>query len=134
MFLANLAGNSEDLLICDFAQFYHVFDYKELRPSVAATLAMGLPEESRIKKKITGVDATLDQLLMAMILDDLNLLLWTKQKHKGPKPKRVYQILTSPKEKKEELMAFRSPEDYMKWRARKEEHWECQKLQPPTSK
>lgn len=134
MFLANLAGNSEDLLICDFAQFYHVYDYKELRPSVAATLAMGLPEESRIKKKITGVNATLEQLLMAMILDDLNLLLWTKQKHKGAKPKRVYHILTKPKEKKEELMAFRSPAEYEKWRAHKREQWECQKLQQLTSK
>lgn len=134
MYLANLMGNSEDLLICDFAQFYHVYDIETLRPSVAAALAMGLPEESRTKKKIAGVNATLDQLLMAMILDDLNLLLWTKQKHKGSKPKRVYQILTKPKEKKEELMAFRSPGDYEKWRQRKEEQWKCQKLQQPTSR
>lgn len=127
MYLANLIGNSEDLLICDFAQFYHVYDYTELKPSVAATFAMGLPDESRVKRKITGVNATLDQLLLALILDDLNLMMWSKQKHKGAKPKRVYQLLTKPPEKKEELMSFRSPNDYEKWRQRKEEQWKCQK-------
>lgn len=127
MYLANLIGNSEDLLICDFAQFYHVYDYTELKPSVAATLAMGLPDESRVKRKITGVNATLDQLLLALILDDLNLMMWSKQKHKGAKPKQVYQLLTKPPEKKEELMSFRSPNDYEKWRQRKEEQWKCQK-------
>lgn len=128
MFLAKLLGDSEDLLICDFAQYYHVLDYKELRPSLAATLAVGLPDESRVKKKITGVKATLDELLMALILDDLNLFLWSRNKHKGARPKRIYQMLSKPEKPKEELMSFDTPEAFEEWMARKKEKWrQCQK-------
>lgn len=123
MFLAKAMADSEDLLICDFAQFYHIFDYRELQPSLAATLAMGLPEESRIKKKITGVSLTLDQMLLALILDDFNFYIWSRRRRKGPKPKNVFQMLTKPEKPKDELMSFRTPDAYEAWRARKEEQW-----------
>ena len=110
MFLAKLIGDSEDLLICDFAQYYHVLDYKELRPSLAATLAVGLPDESRVKKKITGVRATLDELLLALILDNLNLFMWSRSKHKGARPKKIYQLLSKPEKPKDELMSFDTPQ------------------------
>lgn len=134
MFLAKLLGDSEDMLICDFAQFYHVLDYKGLPPQLAATLAMGLPEESRIKRKLTGVNVTLDQMLMSMILDDFNAFLWSRKRRKGPKPKQVFKLLTEPKKPKEELMAFSTPEAYETWRARKEEQWQCQKSQSDMSR
>ena len=124
MFLAKVIANSEDQLICDFAQYYHILDYKELQPSLAATLAMGLPEESRIKKKLTGVNVTLDQMLLALILDDLNIFLWSRKKRKGRKPKQVFKMLTEPEKPKEELMSFSTPEAYEAWRARKEEQWQ----------
>lgn len=123
MFLAKLIGDSEDLLICDFAQYYHVLDYKELRPSLAATLAVGLPEESRVKKKITGVRATLDELLLALILDNLNLFMWSRSKHKGARPKKIYQLLSKPEKPKDELMSFDTPQAYEEWMARKKEKW-----------
>ena len=123
MYLAKAAANSEDFLICDFAQYYHVYDYKELRPSLAATLAMGLPEESRVKRKFTGVNLTLDQMLLSLILDDFNLFLWSRRKHKGIKPKSIFKMLTTPEKPKEELMSFSSAEAYEAWRARKEEQW-----------
>lgn len=37
----------EDLMICDFAQYYHM-DYRELPLEYAGILAYGLPAESRI--------------------------------------------------------------------------------------
>lgn len=128
MFLAKLIGDSEDLLICDFAQYYHVLDYKELRPALAATLAVGLPDESRVKKKITGVRATLDELLLALILDNLNLFMWSRSKHKGARPKKIYQLLSKPEKPKDELMSFDTPQAYEEWMARKKEKWrQCQK-------
>lgn len=123
MYLAKVIADSEDFLICDFAQFYHVLEYKELRPSLAATLAMGLPEESRTKRKLTGVNLTLDQMLMSLILDDFNAFLYSRRKHKGPKPKQVFMMLTKPEKPKDELMSFRTPAEYEAWRARKEEQW-----------
>lgn len=117
-----MIANGEDFLICDFAQYYHVLDYKELRPSLAATLAMGLPEESRTKRKLTGINVTLDQMILALILDDFNNYLWSRRR-KGPRPKQVFKLLTEPEKPKDELMSFNSPEDYERWRARKEEQW-----------
>lgn len=37
----------EDMVICDFAQYYHM-DYRELPLEYAGILAHGLPAESRI--------------------------------------------------------------------------------------
>lgn len=129
MFLAKHIANSEDLLICDFAQYYHIMDYQSLQPSMAATLAMGLPDDSRIKKKIAGVNATLDQLLLALILDDINSFMYARSKHKGPRPKRIFKMLTEPPKQKDEYMSFSTPQDYEAWRKRKEEQWskKCQK-------
>lgn len=45
--LANMVAVGEDLLICDFAQYYHM-DYRELSKEYAGILACGLPRDSRI--------------------------------------------------------------------------------------
>ena len=37
----------EDAVICDFAEVYHVLDLRALAPPLAATLAAGLPPDSR---------------------------------------------------------------------------------------
>jgi len=42
----------EDALICDLAETYHIFNYRELPPSLAATLSVGLKDDSRIKKEV----------------------------------------------------------------------------------
>lgn len=128
MFLAHLIADSEDLLICDFAQYYHILDYYNLQPSLAATLAMGLSDDSRIKKKLAGVNATLDQLLLALLIDDFNMFLYSRSKHKGAKPKKIFKVLSEPQKPKDELMSFSTPDDYEAWRRRKEEQWsKCQK-------
>lgn len=92
-----------------------MLNYKELSPSLVATLTLGLRDESRIKKKISGQKLTLDQSLMALIVDELNMLLWQRSKKRGKKPKSVYKTLTEPPKEKEELKVFTSPEDYEAW-------------------
>lgn len=74
--------------------------------------------------KIAGCKLTLEQTLMAMILDDLNLYLWSKKKHRGARPKSVYKELTEEKKPKDELMSFASPEDFETWRRKKREVWD----------
>jgi hypothetical protein len=108
-------------LICDLAQTYGVFNYKELSPSLVATLAMGLPEDSRVKKKLSGQKLTLEQSLLALLLDDFNLFLWSRQKHRGSRPKSIFKELTEEKKPKDELMAFESIEDFNEWLKRKQE-------------
>lgn len=66
----------EDALICDFAETYHIYDWRGLPVHYAAVLACGLGPDSRIKRAISGAKATQEQLLLAAIVDRLGLLLW----------------------------------------------------------
>ena len=127
MFLAMHLSDSEDEIICDLAETYHILDYRALPPSLVATLVVGLPTDSRLKRKITHTRVTLDQALMAIVVDDFNLFLWSRKKHRGARPKSLYKALTEEHKPKDELMSFRTPEDYEKWMARKREKWQCQK-------
>ncbi len=66
----------EDALLCDFAQYYHVYDLRTLPVTTAASLAQGLPEESRIVRRMSGARAGLDSLLLAAVADRLAHLIW----------------------------------------------------------
>ena len=58
-----------DELTCDMVETYGVFDIKRLPAKLAATLAVGLREDSRIKKKISGIEYPYQELLLARIAD-----------------------------------------------------------------
>lgn len=68
----------EDLLICDLAEYYHIYDYRSFPPFFIGTLAWGLPADSRIKRKLSGTDIETNTLLMAAAVDRLSLLWWSK--------------------------------------------------------
>lgn len=79
-----------------------------------AALLVGLRDDSRYKMKLSGTHITLEQQLLAAILDDIRFIRWTKTDHGRRKTyngKSVYQELMNPKEK-EEFMVFDSPEDF----------------------
>ena len=59
----------EDALICDFAETYHIYDYRSLPLKMAATLSAGLRDDSRIKQKLSGAPAGIDTILLATIAD-----------------------------------------------------------------
>lgn len=86
---------------------------------MVATLVVGLPDDSRVKMKISGQKLTLEQSIMTLILDDLNLLLWSRSKRKTTKPKSLYKELTEEKKPKDELMMFDTPEEYEEWASRR---------------
>lgn len=71
-----MIATDEDALICDFAEYYHILNWRELPAKLAATLAVGLTPESRIKQAITGAKAPTSLILQAAILDRLSLLVW----------------------------------------------------------
>ena len=71
-----MVGLDEGALICDFAEVYHVYDWRRLPASTAATLAMGLGPDSRIMRKISGTPVPMDTLLLAMITDCVRILAW----------------------------------------------------------
>ena len=65
----------ENALICDFAETYHIYDYKALPPHLAAVLAAGLRENSRIKMKANKQRLTNTEFLIAVVADRLGALL-----------------------------------------------------------
>ena len=102
----------ENALICDLAETYHIYNYRQLPPSQVAIFAIGLRDDSRIKIKLSGAKVQPDILLLAGIIDRLNLLLWTKTKdaEKGlnkPKP-----ILSDLYHKESEVSAFASGKEF----------------------
>ena len=108
----------EDALICDFAETYHVFDYMSLPVELAATLAAGLREDSRIMLIVMGLKVDLKTLLLAHIADNtaFNVYVKTKDAKTGRnRPKSMVEALQ--KEQKEELKHFVNGDEFMaEWR------------------
>lgn len=107
----------ETALICDFAETYHILDYRALSLKTAAALASGLPEDSRIMMKITGQRINTKTALLAGILDRLTTLVWfqTEDGHKGRnRPESVLARLTKEPEpdKKDDFVVYESPEAF----------------------
>ena len=106
----------EDALICDFAETYQIYNYKGLRASYAATLAVGLRDNSRIKLKMKDDRYDMETYLLAQIVDALYLGIWANQGGKGEKPKSLVMALAKSTETKKEEMSFSNGEDFMKYR------------------
>ena len=64
-----MLNTDEEALICDFAETYRIYNYKEIPCKMAAIYAKGLKENARIKMKLAGVKVTLEDMLLASIAD-----------------------------------------------------------------
>ena len=109
-----MLARSEDALICDFAETYHVYDWRTLPIRTAATLACGLRDDSRIKMLISGSRYKTDTMLLAGIADRLSILAWqrTKDGQKGRnKPRMLIDEMT--KKKQRENISYSTPEEYL---------------------
>ena len=112
----------EGALICDFAETYHILDYRALPVSLAATLACGLGDNSRIKRKMNNQRISLDTMLLAMAVDRLAIIawMWSEDAKKGNnRPKSILEQLTTDVEVKapSDVNLYASGEDFMKARA-----------------
>lgn len=65
--------------------------------------------------KLSGNKLTIEQTLLALIYDDLNLMMWAKSRRRGSKPKSAYKILTEEPKPKDELMKFEDIESFEEW-------------------
>lgn len=118
MALANIVNTDEDLLICDFAETYGIYDYRSLPLNTVATLFVGLRANSRTKMKLSGMEYEPKEFLLSMIADRLSLLVWmnTKDALRGENMPTL--ILSGNKEDKEEIVGFYSGTDFEKERER----------------
>lgn len=110
----------EDALICDLAETYRIYDYRQLPLLQVAVFAYGLRDDSRIKKIISNQVVSLDTLLFASMVDRLSLSLWlqTTDGQKGTnRPNSIVDYLTKKEEKDEkDYLVFKSGEDFEKYR------------------
>lgn len=109
-----MVSADEDALICDFAETYHVLDWRALPVRLAAVLAAGLPETSRTRMKLAGTKTPTPLLMQAAMVDRLSLLVWmqTKDGQKNRRrPKSIAEMLVDP-EKSGAVQAFDSEEDF----------------------
>lgn len=111
-----------DALLCDFAEYYHIYDFEALPVRTVALLACGLRDESRIKQKINGTSVPVNTMLIAHAVDRLGLLIWQKTKdgQRGRnKPESIVEMLMNTgKRKTTRVDAFDSPEEFEEARRR----------------
>ena len=108
----------KDELICDLAETYGVYDYKQLPPKTVAAYAVGLKDDSRIKLKLSGMNVSTNTLLLAQIADALNILVWMNSKdcrNKSKRPKSLVEALMNPKQD-EKPMKFESGAEFENYR------------------
>ena len=108
----------EDALICDFAETYHIFNYRGLSLKQAAILACGLRENSRIVMKMSRTRVDNFTLLLASAIDNLKTLVWqnTESGHKGTDvPKSIAQALLGIEDEKE-FETYTSGDEFMQAR------------------
>lgn len=108
----------EDALICDFAQYYYVLDYRALPARLAATLAAGLPEDARSMRRRSNMNVSMGLAILSMIYDCTNWLCWTHTRDgqkNANRPKLLYDQLCGIKTEQhtmEKSMSFSSSEEF----------------------
>ena len=110
-----MVRTDESALICDFAETYHILDYRALPLRLAAVLASGLRENSRIKMIMAGSEVEKDTMLLAAAVDRLSMLVWAKTKDSKTgrnKPKSILSMMLKSEPKKDDVMTFDTAEEF----------------------
>lgn len=105
----------EEALICDFAETYGIYDYRKLPLKTAAILASGLRDNSRIKIKLSGLNAAPEMILNAAIADRTGMLVWMQSKDGAKnrnRPESILDKILNPEKKKEDVTTFATGQDF----------------------
>ena len=115
-----MISEDEDALICDLAETYQIYDYRQLPPTKVAVFSLGLRNDSRIKMKLSGQTVPFDIMLLAAIADRLSTLVWfqTADGQKGRNRPTMLTNLLLKKEQENDVEAFYSGEEFEKERQR----------------
>ena len=115
MTLASMVKTDEALLMCDFAETYGIYDYRQLPLRNAAAFSAGLRENSRIRQKMEGAPADQTTILLASISDRLGLILSCLNGSDAPES-IVERIFGSCEKKERPVRAYDTPEEFLKER------------------
>lgn len=113
-----MVNEDEEALICDLAETYQIYDMRELPLSKVAVFSCGLREDSRIKKKLAGVELDINTLLLTVCADSLQFMAWCQTDNARKninRPQSLLELLTKT-EKKTDIVGFASVEEFEKHR------------------
>lgn len=112
-----MVATDEDALVCDFAETYHILDFRALPARLAARLACGLRSSSRIKQKLSGSKEDIQTALLAHIADAVRMLVWMQSEDglKGRnRPQSLAALLLG---ETNASQGFETVDDFEAWRA-----------------
>lgn len=105
----------EDALICDLAETYQIFDYRSLPCRTVAIFSCGLRNNSRIKMKMSGMEVTDEEMLLAAIVDNTKLIAWLLSKDGSEgnnRPKSILAELMNQVAGEKEIITFASGQKF----------------------
>ena len=111
-----MVRTDEDAVICDLAETYGIYDYRSLPLHTAATLCVGLRNDSRIKLKLSGQHYPEGTILAACAVDELRILRWLQTTDAAAGRNRpeslLAKLLGDHEEERSDIASFGSPEDF----------------------
>ena len=105
----------EDSLMCDLAETYHIYDYKQLPIKKVAVFSFGLRDDSRIKLKLANQKVSNEVLMLAAINDQLSIANWMQTKDASKsrnKPDSILNRLIGVSDREKQEMVFESGKEF----------------------
>lgn len=100
-------------MICDLAQYYGIYSYRQLPARTVAVFVKGLPLDSRIMRKLDGRKCSMQELLTAQLIDSVNALAYMLSDKSGNAPERIVSAFID-QEEENDFMVFESGEEFRK--------------------
>lgn len=104
-------------MLCDLAETYNVYDFRALPVQTVAIFAAGLPDNARIKRKISKTPLSITDTLLGAILDCVNLLLWTKTEDAQHNRNRPRSVMDAIRDQGSQKTGYSTPEEFEAARA-----------------
>lgn len=117
-----MMADHESAIVCDLAQFYHIYNLEDFEVGYIATLVCGLPSESRVMRELSGMKFSLDTMLNAITADYISDLIYVEIKKSTKKavqrPKSLLEIIRDGTEDTAKQQTFNSVEEFEEARRR----------------
>lgn len=96
-------------------EYYKILNYRDIQPDVLGVLVFGLRDNSRVKMKLIDSKLTIDQNFMAMMVDALNFLVWSKTdnaRRNRNRPQSILDKINNINNNGKECKGFRTAEEF----------------------
>lgn len=111
MILADMVTEYPDELTCDMAETYGIFDIKRVPVRLLATLAVGLRDDSRVKRAKSKTIIDDKVIMLAYIVDLLRGV-----KFEDENSLRRYYLMPDGQPDQKDYEVYSSPEEFMERR------------------